>query len=65
MPKLDWVELSAEEIKLRCREAGLPAASTKWECQAQYLGFLLEKVLCIIHSLMLILRWPNIRGCGK
>ena len=47
--QLDWIQLSADQIKLRCREAGLPAASTRWENQAQYLTFLLEKVLRIIQ----------------
>ena len=62
--ELDWVELSAEQIKLKCREAGLPAAS-KWEAQAQYLTFLLEKVLCITHSLLLTLSWINILRSGN
>ena len=74
--ELDWIELKEQEIKLRCREAGLPAASTKWEAQAQYLTFLLEKVLCIITQPAAdfeAARHPKVRaseaclpaGCGQ
>ena len=72
--QLDWIELSAEQIKLRCREAGLQVPAAKWECQAQYLTFLLEKVL---HTQPAAdFEWPNIlrrdkvrpilpAGCGQ